>query len=151
MRFESARDALKHAQTFHQQLSQFYKHLTSRVLDEKSKQLLEYIANQEHALAGLFKEYERETPIGVLDTWFQYANDAEILRLPVFAEMHTNINSEEILTLSCQLSNELVQLYKQVEEQVEEPQVQDIFANLADMQLQKQKRITINYERLMDI
>lgn len=49
------------------------------------------------------------------------------------------------------MSDELLSLYAQVEEQIDEDKVKAIFHNLADMQVQKQKKITMNYDRMMDM
>ena len=49
------------------------------------------------------------------------------------------------------MSDELLSLYAQVEEQIDEEKVKAIFHNLADMQVQKQKKITMNYDRMMDM
>jgi hypothetical protein len=49
------------------------------------------------------------------------------------------------------MSDELIKVYKSVEEQVDEHKVKEMFNNLADMQIQKQKRLSMNVDRLMDI
>ena len=82
-----------------------------------------------------------------LNIWLQYANDSEILKLPAIASSKAIHTAEDILNISTQMSDELLSLYAQVEEQIDEEQVKAIFHNLADMQVQKQKKITMNYDR----
>lgn len=151
MRFENARSAMQHAKTFHQQLGDFYHSLSSQVTQPKAKLLLDYITQQERSLVDALSAFESNTPKGVLDTWLQYANDSEILKLPTTAASKTNHTAEDILNISTQMSDELLSLYAQVEEQIDEEKVKAIFHNLADMQVQKQQKITMNYDRMMDM
>jgi rubrerythrin len=151
MRFENAREALKHASIFHLELSKLYTRLLETTKDEKTRMLISYLIKQEEDLAQSLKSYEKETPSGVLDTWMQYANDANILKIPKIEALHEDASSNDILAISSQITNELLALYAQVEQQVDEDEVKEIFANLANMQSQKLKRVSMNFDRLMDI
>ena len=88
---------------------------------------------------------------GVLDTWLQYANDESILKIPNIDLFQPKISVDAILELSMKMSDKLIEVYKLVEGEVNEYKVKEIFNNLADMQMQKQKRISMNFDRLMDI
>jgi rubrerythrin len=151
MRFENARVALQHAKTFHQQLGDFYHSLSPQVTQPKAKLLLDYIIHQERSLVDALSAFKSSSPKGVLDTWLQYTNDSEILQLPDIAVSKEIHSDEDILNISTQMSDELLSLYAQVEEQIDEEKVKAIFHNLADMQVQKQKKITMNYDRMMDM
>ncbi|MBA6327685.1 hypothetical protein H4J46_06995 [Colwellia sp. MB02u-6] len=151
MRFESARDALKHAKEFHQQLFVFYQKLAKDENIPRTQLLLEYMISEEKKLAESLANYEKNTPSGVLDTWLQYANDQEILKLPIVKYHPSTQSMDDILELSMKMSDELIAVYQVVAEQVDEHKVKDIFNNLADMQWQKQKRISMNFDRFMDI
>lgn len=151
MRFESARDALKHANEFHQQLVVFYKKLAKNEKIPRTQLLLDYMISEEKNLAESLVNYEKNTPSGVLDTWLQYANDQEILKLPIDKNFQSTKSMDDILELSLKMSDELIAVYQMVAEQVDEHKVKEIFNNLADMQWQKQKRISMNFDRFMDI
>ena len=151
MRFESARDALKHAKDFHLQLCEFFESLSKQENIPRTKLLLDYMISQEKSLAESLDDYEKNTPTGVLDTWLQYANDEAILKLPVVEAFQSKKSMEDILGISMKMSDELIQVYNLVENQINENSVKDIFNNLADMQMQKQKKLSINVDRLMDI
>jgi hypothetical protein len=151
MRFENAREAVKHAQTFHKQLSALYQGLTKQEYPAKTNLLLKYMSDQERDLADLLMQFEQNTPTGVLDTWIQYADDQNILKAPNIDVLSAIQSMEDVLTLSVTMSNEFITLYQQVEEQLDEMKVKDIFRNLANMQLQKQKRVSMNYNRLLDM
>jgi len=151
MRFESARDALKHAKDFHQKLVVFYQKLAKDENMPRTQLLLEYMISEEKNLAESLTHYEKNTPSGVLDTWLQYANDQEVLKLPIVKNYPSTQSMDDILELSMKMSDELITVYQMVAEQVDEHKVKDIFNNLADMQWQKQKRISMNFDRFMDI
>jgi rubrerythrin len=151
MRFENAREAIKHAKYFHRELGGIFKNMAGQEHSEKEKLLLEYISHQESALADSLTQFEENTPVGVLDTWIQYADDANILKPPSTDDINEVHSLEEILTLAMKMSNEFIALYQQVEAQLDEAKVKEIFHNLSDMQIQKQKRLSMNYDRLMDL
>jgi rubrerythrin len=151
MRFESARDALKHAKDFHLQSLEFFQVLAKQENIPRTKLLLDYMISQEKSLAKSLDDYEKNTPTGVLDTWLQYANDEAILKLPVIEAFQSKKSMEDILGISMKMSDDLIKVYQLVEEQINEDNVKNIFNNLADMQMQKQKRLSINVDRLMDL
>lgn len=151
MRFERARDVLKHAKTFHLQLNDFYKLIEEQENTPKAQLLLEYIISQEASLAKHLDHFEKETPAGVLDTWLQYVNDEEILQIPKVNASHSKQSVDDILKISMKMSDELIEVYRLVEAQVDESNVKEIFDNLANMQLQKQRQISVNFNRLMDM
>lgn len=151
MRFESARDALKHAKDFHLQLSVFFESLAKQENAPKTQLLLEYMIQQEKILAESLDRYEKNTPPGVLDTWLQYANEENILKIPNINALPSKMLMDDIIELSMKMSDELTEVYSLVAEQLDENKVREVFNNLYDMQIQKQRRLSINFDRLMDI
>ena len=151
MRFESTRDVLKHAKDFHLQLHDFFDRLAKQENIPRTQLLLEYMISQEQSLVESLDHFEKQTPSGVLDTWLQYANDESILKIPNIDLFQPKISVDAILELSMKMSDKLIEVYKLVEGEVNEYKVKEIFNNLADMQMQKQKRISMNFDRLMDI
>ncbi|MDB4279750.1 hypothetical protein N9865_02855 [Paraglaciecola sp.] len=151
MRFEKARDAVKHAQSFHIQLCQFYKYLNNLENTQKVKLLLEYMIQHEKDLAESLDHYEKNTSSGVLDTWLQYANDQSILKIPKKEALPSKSSIEDIIKLSITFSDELIEVYAQVAEQVDDVKLKEIFTHLANMQSQEKRKLSMNVDRLMDL
>jgi rubrerythrin len=151
MRFEKARDAVKHAKSFHIQLCQFYEFLNNLENTQKVKLLLDYMIQHEKDLAESLDNYEKNTSSGVLDTWLQYANDESILKIPEKEALPSKSSIEDIIKLSMTFSDELIEVYAQVAEQVDDVKLKEIFTHLANMQSQEKRKLSMNVDRLMDL
>ena len=82
MRFETAREVLNHANSFHLQLSEFYKTLAKGQDQNKAKLLLDYFVEHEQELADTLRRYEKDADDSILETWFEYTHDEEVLIIP---------------------------------------------------------------------
>lgn len=151
MRFEKARDAIKHAKSFHVSLYQLYEFMATRENSQKVKLVLDYMIQHEKDLAETLNNYEKNTSTGVLDTWLQYTNDNNILKIPEQETLKSTMSIEDIFELSIGFSDALIEVYKQVEEQVDETELKEIFISLANMQDKEKRKLSMNIDRLMDI
>jgi rubrerythrin len=151
MRFEKARDAIKHAQSFHIQLCELYKFMATQENIQRVALLLDYMIQNEKKLADTLKDYEKNTPAGVLDTWLQFTNDSNILKVPKNEDLSPAKSVEDIVKFSMESSDELIEVYTQIAEQADEPKVKEIFTHLAQNQIQAKKLLSMNTDRFMDI
>lgn len=151
MRFEKARDAIKHAQSFHIQLCELYKFMATQENPQRVALLLDYMIQNEKKLADSLKDYEKNTPAGILDTWLQFTNDSDILKTPKNADFSSTQSIENIVELSMKCSDELIEVYTQIAEQADELEVKEIFTHLAKNQTQAKKLLSMNIDRFMDI
>lgn len=151
MRFEKAREALEHAKMFHIQLSLLYEFLATLENTEKVKLLLDYMVQHEREIAESLENYGKNTPVGILDTWLQYTNDKAILKIPEKENLTSKKSMEDIIELSMKFSDELIELYTNITEQVDEVELKYVFTNLADMQKQEKRQLSMNVNRFMDM
>jgi nitrogenase subunit NifH len=151
MRFETARDAIKHAQSFHVQLCEFYSFLATQEITQRVALLLDYMIQHEKKLAGSLHDYEKNTRAGILDTWLQFTNDLNILTIPKTEDLPSTHSLEDIVELSMKFSDELIEVYTQIAEQADESQLKEIFTHLAQNQTQAKKLLSTNIDRFMDI
>ena len=105
----------------------------------------------EQELAETLKQYAADSPTGILDTWFQYANDKAILKIPEKEELTSKNSINDIVNLSMNFSDELIELYDTISRQTDEINLKEIFTNLANMQRQEMRKLSLNIDRLMDI
>ena len=150
MRFEKMIDALNHVCLFHNSLSKCYQKMSNVSKSEKVKLLLDYMADNEKTLAKTISDYREQAPAGILNTWFQYANDANILKLPVFGKDDLIKEPEDVVGFSMKYSNELIELYTEMSDYSNNIALKEVFDNLADMQIQETHKLSMNVDRLMD-
>lgn len=151
MRFERARDVLKHTQSFHMQLSQLYQLLADQENSPKVKLLLDYMVSNEQKFANTLEQYEANSSTEILDTWFQYTNDESILKIPKIEKLISKSSINGIVELSMTFSDELIELYESIGNQTAEINLKEIFTNLANMQKQEKRQLSMNIDRLMDL
>ena len=151
MRFEKTRDAIKHAQSFHIRLAKLYEFLATNEIPQKVELLLNYLIKHEKDAAQALGNYEKDSSTGILDTYLQFANDQNILKIPEFETLQTDKSIEYIAELAMRFSDELIELYSQVEQEVDEIQLKEIFTNLVEMQKQEKRILSMNIDRMMDI
>jgi rubrerythrin len=151
MRFEKMIDALDHVCLFHNSLSKYYQKMSKVSKSEKVKLLLDYMAENENTLAKTISDYQEQAPAGILNTWFQYANDVNILKLPVFDKDDLMKEPEDVVGFSMKYSNELIELYTEMSGYSDNPALKEVFDNLADMQTQEKHKLSMNIDRLMDL
>ena len=151
MRFEKARDAFNHASLFHTQLSKLYQRSAAQKNTDKAKLLLNYLVKHEQELADGLDRYQQDAPAALLDTWFQYTNDTDILKIPESAAFFANKSIETIAEFSFNIADELIKFYEDMALQADKTTLKEAFTNLAAMQKQEKRKLSMNIDRLMDL
>lgn len=141
MRFEQVRDILDHAREFHKKLHEFYQQLASQEKAARIKLLLEYLDGHEKLLEQGIANFEQSASEQILDTWFQFTQDDEILKLPETLQLKSYMSVEEVIRMGLELDDRLIKLYKDAVENSEVPEVQDVFNNLLAMEQQEERHL----------
>ena len=151
MRFEKARDAFNHASLFHTELSKLYQSSAAQEHTDKAKLLLNYLVKHEQELADGLDKYQQDAPAALLDTWFQYTNDTEILNIPESEAFFTKKTIETIVEFSFKIADDLIEFYEDMASQADKTTLKEAFTNLATMQKQEKRKLSMNIDRLMDL
>ena len=151
MRFEKASDALDHASLFHSQLSKLYQRSVTQENTDKVKLLLNYLVKHERELADGLDKYRQDAPTALLDTWFQYTNDTDILKIPESEAFFANKPIEAIVEFSFNIADELITFYEDMASQADEKNLKEAFTNLVSMQKQEKRKLSMNIDRFMDL
>lgn len=151
MRFERAIDAFQHIQAFHTQLSRFYQRLANEIDESRSTLLLNQMAKHEKELAANVADLIERTPSHILQTWFQYANDDILLKVPDRDDLPSRLTTDDIVELAMGLNSSLSTLYVDMADDADIPDLKETLSNLADMQEQEIHKLSTNIARFMDI
>jgi len=151
MRFEQAVDALNHASSWHNELSSIYQKISNGSQSEKVKLLLEYMAENERNIAQAIMDYKNQAPTEILDTWFQYVHDADVLKIPELNDADLIQGLGDVVELAMKYSDELIAFYIEMSDCSDTTVLKEVFDNLADMQRQEKHTTSMNIDRLMDL
>lgn len=150
MRFERAVDAINHVCIFHNLLSECYQKMSNMSNSEKGKLLLDYMAENEKTLVKRLSDYKEQAPEKILNTWFQYANDEDILTPPEFTNYGPIKAPEDVVEFAMKYSDKLIEFYSEMSNYCDNVALQEVFDNLSDMQNQEKNKLSMNIDRLMD-
>ncbi|MEM0910785.1 MAG: hypothetical protein AAGJ37_07395 [Pseudomonadota bacterium] len=150
MRFETAREVIEHASNFHSELSDFYKTLAAEHKTDKTKLLLDYLTQHELELADAISRYKSDTSAGILDTWFQFTQEQDILKIAQHDALCGEASTDDITAFFMSVGDQLITLYKEMASQADEPDLKNVFTNLIDMQTREHRKFTMNVDRMMD-
>ena len=151
MRFEQTRDVLEHARAFHAHIGELYHRLANEAERGAVKMLLEYMGRHERNLEEALARYQREASEQILDTWFQYTHDDEILRLCEDSDFRPDMTVTEIVAAGLKLDDCLIQLYREMAECADSEQVREVFTNLLEMEEHEKHTLSKNALRSLDL
>lgn len=141
MRFETTQDVLNHIREFHKKASALYQELAEKEEQKRLQLLLNYMSRHEAHLEQSLAQYEQETSQKILDTWFQYIPDQQLLQPIQDVEVEPNASVQEIVDLAMRLDDCLIALYKEMIEHAAANEVKEVFQNLLEMEKQEQHQL----------
>ncbi len=131
MRFEQTREILKHIQDFHTSLSHCYQHLEDEPVRERTRLLLDYLKTREHDLANAIQSFTNEAEPELLDTWFQFADENNLLEFscPVI-NTETEFGVDEVMVLAQKSHECLISTFEEIISNCESQRVTNVFQML---------------------
>lgn len=141
MRYETVKEVLDHARELHEGLAGYYRRLGGEAQGEKVRMLLDYLARHETAMAQSLGRYSRETAANIRDAWFRNAPDEDILACIPPARPVERMTLGEIIDLSIQLDDCIIDLYRRAAQAAELPEAREAFRSLLEGERQEKKRM----------
>ncbi|MDY0189147.1 MAG: hypothetical protein RBR22_00280 [Desulfuromonas sp.] len=137
MPYGQAKEILKYAREFHNQVSKFYQKIADKGQSERVKLLLDYMVRHEKHLEKALKHYEQSITTKALEAWYQYSKEQR-----AFAELDSinyleNMSVDEVMKIASTIDNCLISSYKGIVETTNVPVVREIFSNLLEMEEQQ--------------
>jgi hypothetical protein len=106
----------------------------TRIDDERSKLLLAVIDEHEAAIEKAVRGIEERGQDAVLDTWLQFAPNAETERAIGRGDAPDSSSSEELVTHVLETENALMRLYQLLQGSSGSARVQAFFASLMELE-----------------
>jgi len=151
MRFCKVSELLAWVSTYHQTLAQKYMSLADEASKERSALLLKYLSEHQQLLAQSVGKYAEDAADSLLASWSDQCPEFDIP--DSVSQLHislSNKDTDEIVRSVIEFHNQLIDMYKVLEEKATNPAVKAMFENLASMEQQEEMRTVRDAQRLED-
>jgi len=150
MRFEQTRDALLHAERFHRMAEQLYAELLGQA-EPRVVMLLDYLRRHEAKQADNLRVVIGDLPPRVLNGWFKYSHDKDILLPLVKARLQPPKNFDEAFDLAFRLDEKLLEFYQEMIEQSPSAEAREVFINLLGQEMKEKQKLMRGALGLLDL
>jgi len=141
MEFERTRDVLDHVRAFHERVSSFYENLADEANQQRTRMILDYMSRHEKHLQESIGRYEEDAAKEILDTWFQYSPEEDLLVRLTDIEVTHDMSVDDVVGIAMRLDDSLIELYGELEESALSENVKDLFSNLLELEKQEEHKI----------
>lgn len=149
--YEQTCDIIKSVRSFHNQMRIFYERLHERDEKQKVKMLLDYLSRHEKHREETLAKYEKEASRKVMDTWFKYIPDNIPDNYIDNIEIESPMSVDDIMHITLQLNNCLIELYKGLIKKTEVNEVREVFTCLLERIKKDEKDLARDVLWLNDI
>ena len=152
MTVETIKDILDWTRKLHEQLEDVYRVTSDESDSERTKMLLNYVADHEAKLAEAIDHYEKDATVKLVDTWVQ----DYIMKNPFMQGLMTSLNfagmsSDEILNATVTSHQHLIDLYRGLAESAQTNQLKELFENMQSLEMHELMRMVHTTERFNDL
>jgi rubrerythrin len=151
VRFEQTKDVIDHVEDFHHQAGRLYAELRQRASNQRVRMLLDYLARHQESLARKICEFKQDSSKVVLNSWFKYTHDEDILKPLQAVDRQSDLDFEAALDLAVRLDEQLLELYQEMAERARSSEVKDIFNNLLLREMEEKQKLMHAALGLMDL
>lgn len=132
--FERVRDVIAYAQTFHRELSGYYGRLREMNQPERVLMLLDYLQSHEDRLIESLDSFSDGARERVLETWFQYTPEKDILGPLRAARPAPDLTVDQVMKTAMKMDTTLIRFLEELTEQADSQPVTEVFQNLVEME-----------------
>ncbi len=152
MKIETLHDILDWTRKLHQQLSNRLLASAAVSTNERSKMLLEYLADHEQKLGQLLDAFENESDAKALNSWcYEFFQNNEVLAKQQSKLSFDTMTSDQIVEEVAALHNQVIDVYRQLADQFEVPAATDVIQQLLALEQHEAMRLVQGSNRLQDI
>lgn len=150
MPVRTVKDLLTYLQKFHTDLSTTLQRVADRISEEKSRVILNYIAEQQKALERCLQECEAETDEAVVRTWLKFPPTLPECRCFDGMDWPENITPAEIVQRFQRIHSCLLQLYQRMADEAPTPDVREFFSELLQTEQSEHARVLAEALRFLE-
>ncbi|MFW5639903.1 MAG: hypothetical protein ACOC0H_01915 [Thermodesulfobacteriota bacterium] len=132
--FERVRDVIAYAQAFHRKLSGYYRRLREMNQPERVLMLLDYLQSHEDRLIEALDDFSDEAGKRVLETWFQYTPEKDILGPLKATDPAPDLTVEQVMKTAMKMDTTLIRFLEELTEQADSQPVTEVFQKLVEME-----------------
>jgi hypothetical protein len=149
--FKKVRDILKNLQSVHNQINDYYNHLSNTVEKEKVKILVDHINQNKLTFKNVLKKYEHEGKQLLLDTWIQYTPEESLKQELDELELKSEMSIDEVIQIAVDFDDWLENYYQYMAETVTSTNLKAFFSNLMESVHKKKLELVSSSNILKDI
>lgn len=150
MRFEQTRDALLHVERFHRLAEQLYGELLEQA-EPRVVMLLDYLRRHEAKQADNLRGVIGDLAPRVLNGWFKYSHDKDILLPLDTARRQPPKDFDEAFDVAFRLDEKLLEFYQEMIEQSPSAEAREIFINLLGREMKEKQKLMRGALGLLDL
>jgi rubrerythrin len=151
MRFKKSREVLEHVKRFHEDISAYCERVCGASDEQRSRILLNYIADRERNLAHAVGAITEETSDQVLDTWFQYTTDDTALHALLTSSFRPTMSPEEVMSATLAIADHLLAMYRDMLAAADTDELRRVFQNLLDHEQKEKEKLARNLQMFQDL
>jgi rubrerythrin len=142
MAYEQVETVLKHACTFHENVSALYHRLANRVEQERVRMLLNSMSEHEKLRAHVLKNFIEDASQEVMHTWLTSSADSMALLKGLDQDIDHDASVDELLQLGLELNDGLIKVYQELAIRGEPEAVRELFQSFLQEEQQEERQLT---------
>lgn len=151
MRFCKVSEVLAWVSTYHQTLAEKYLELADEATRERAALLLKYLSEHQRLLANSVGKFAEDAADSLLATWSDQCPEFEMPdSVNQLQDDLAGKDTEEIIRSVIKFHDQLIDMYKTLEENASTPSAKAQFEALARMEQQEEMRTVRDAQRLED-
>lgn len=132
-------------------ISSNYLRLAGQVDSTRTRMVLEYLAGRERQGHDSLQAFIEQAPEGLLNTWFQNANDSDVIYRVNHVDLDAGSTPQDVLALALSLDNGLIEVLAQQAAQAPTPESRDALLSVMDEEQANQRKMVVNIARFEDV
>lgn len=152
MQIETLNDVLHWTTKFHQHLSECLMNCANENESERSKMLLDYLAQQEKRLAHVVDQFEKTGVNTAFNTWcYEYINKHPIVRHMHCDASFATLNATQIMEVFIDQHEQVIELYRYLVSNTDIPSAKELLELIESFEEHEAMKMVQTANRFQDM
>ena|SRR5210317_1294985 len=149
---ETIKDILDWGRRLHEELATIYQSSSAESEDERTRLLLNYIADHENRLAEMIANFEKHDTTGRVDSWMRDYLEKNPFKAGMREVVKFNpMDGEEVLQATIDAHQKMIAMYRDLAQNAKSDRLETLFTSIADMESNELMRMVMTGERWSDM